>query len=234
MNTLEHITIIPDGNRRFSKKNNLTKKDGYTHGERKLNEIVDYISDNFKEVKFVTVMGFSYDNLIKRDADENKIIMDLLLEYINNIVELSNERSYKLRFSVSDEKLLNNELLEKMKKAELATENNLGLCINLQIAYGSKQSIIKSVNQLILNNLDVNEKSLSRELTKSLTSYCENMPDPNLVIRTSGETRLSNEMLYEFAYTEIFFVEKLWPEFTITDLNSIIEKYKNKERRFGK
>jgi undecaprenyl diphosphate synthase len=121
-----------------------------------------------------------------------------------------------------------------MKKLELDTYNNTNLLINLQISYGSRQSIIKSVNNLILNNIEVTEKNLSRELTKSLCSYQETMPDPDIVIRTSGETRVSNEMLWEIAYSEIFFIDKLWPEITTKDIDNIVESFKNKERRFGK
>jgi undecaprenyl diphosphate synthase len=232
MNQLNHITIIPDGNRRYSRKNKLPIKEGYQVGEQNLVEITEYISDNIKEVKYLTIMGFSYDNLLKRGQEEINTIMELLSYRIDNLK--NNDRKYRIRFSVSDEKLLDKDLLAKMIEVELSTKNNSGLCLILQIAYGSRQSLVKSINNLILNNIEITEKTISRELTKSLTSYDEEMPDPNLVIRTSGETRLSNEMLYEFQYTEIFFIEKFWPEFSISDLNLIIESYKKKEIRVGK
>jgi tritrans,polycis-undecaprenyl-diphosphate synthase [geranylgeranyl-diphosphate specific] len=228
---MKHIAIIPDGSRRYSKKNNISLTVGYLEGKNIIKNITDHISLNYKSCIYLTFYILSIDNIKNRSDEEKNILFEMLEKFCDEHI---NEDYYRIRFIVSDESLIDIKILNKMINLETKTKNNIGICCNYQVAYGSRQSIIKSVNKLAINKEKINEKNISIELTKSLSYYEKNMPDPDFIFRTSGETRLSNNLLFELAYSEIIWIDKYWPEIDCDDIDNIIKNYNKKEKRFGK
>ena len=220
---LEHIAIIMDGNGRWAKKRALARTFGHMEGAKALRKIIEYLSKI--NVKYLTVYAFSTENW-NRSEDEVSTLMSLFLKYIRN--ERKNMMKNGIRFFVSGRK--NNvpkELLEEIEKLQEETKDNKNLTLNIAFNYGGRAELVDAVNSII----ESGEKKID-EL--SFRKYLYNdFPDPDLVIRTSGEYRISNFLLWQIAYSELYITDVLWPDFDEKEINRAIENYFNRDRRFG-
>ena len=226
----EHIAVIMDGNRRWAKTNNLPVRDGHRKGAVRVTELVRNSSD--LGIKYLSVYAFSTENW-RREKKEVDYLMNLLVEFV--VKELDNLHNNGVKIT-----LMGNidDLPEKTKKEvnrsiEL-TKNNSKLHFNIALSYGSRNEIITAVKRIIndYENNKINIDEISEESFKKYLYTCD-MPDPDLLIRTSGEERLSNFLLYQLAYTEFYFTEVLWPDFDKQELLKAIENFQNRKRRYG-
>jgi undecaprenyl diphosphate synthase len=222
MNPLKHVAIIMDGNGRWGLKHKNSRNSGHKAGLKTVEKIIK-VSIKHK-IKFLTLYAFSTENW-KRPKKEINYLFSLLENFLINKIEELNKQSIKLKiigiknFSLKLNKLLN--------LSEKRTSNNNKLQINLALNYGSKSELINAFKELKKNNEIVTEKNLNKYL------QTKNIPDPDLLIRTGNTQRLSNFLLWQVAYSEIFFEKKLWPDFNEKDYDKIIKKFRNIKRNFG-
>jgi len=223
MNPLNHVAIIMDGNGRWGLKYKNSRNAGHKEGLKTVEKI---IKETIKQkISFLTLYAFSTENW-KRPKKEIKYLFNLLENFLVKKIEDLNQQNIRLKiigvkkFSIKLNRLLN--------LSEKKTSKNKKLQINLALNYGSKSELINAFKNLNKNNDKINEKNLTRYL------LTQNIPDPDLLIRTGNTKRLSNFLLWQLAYSEIFFEKKLWPEFNENDYNKIIKKFKNIKRNFGK
>jgi len=223
MNPLNHVAIIMDGNGRWGLKYKNSRNAGHKAG---LNTVKKIIKGTIKnKINFLTLFAFSTENW-KRPKKEISYLFGLLENFLINKIEDLHKQNIKLKilgskkFSPRLNKLLNN--------SEKKTSKNTKLQINLALNYGSKSELIDAFKIMKKNNSTISEKNLSRNL------QTKNIPDPDLLIRTGNTKRLSNFLLWQLAYSEIFFEKKLWPAFNEKDYNRIIKEYRNIKRNFGK
>ena len=222
MNPLNHVAIIMDGNGRWGLKHKNSRNAGHKEGLNTVEEIIKTSVKN--KIKHLTLYAFSTENW-KRPKKEIKYLFSLLENFLINKIDDLHKKNIRLKIiGIKNFSLKLNNLL---KKSEKKTEKNSKLQINLALNYGSKKELINAFKSLKKNNDNVNEKNLSKYL---LTNK---IPDPDILIRTGNTKRLSNFLLWQLAYTEIFFEEKLWPDFNEKDYNNILKKYKNIKRNFG-
>ena len=222
MNPLNHVAIIMDGNGRWGLKNRNSRNAGHKAG---LNTVEKIIKETIRnKVKFLTLYAFSTENW-KRPKKEIKYLFNLLENFLLNRIEELHKQKIKLK--VIGVKNFSKKLNDLLKKSEKKTSKNSKLQINLALNYGSKFELINAFKNLKKNNDKITEKNLSKYL------QTKNIPDPDLLIRTGNTKRLSNFLLWQLAYSEIFFEKKLWPEFNEKDYNKIIKKFKNIKRNFG-
>ena len=223
MNPLNHVAIIMDGNGRWGLKNKSTRNEGHKAG---LNTIEKIIKETINQrIKYLTLYAFSTENW-KRPKKEINYLFNLLENFLLNKIEDIHQQNIKLNiigirnFSKKLNKLIN--------LSEKKTSKNKTLQINLALNYGSKLEIINALRKMKKNNDKINEKNLSKCL------QTKNSPDPEILIRTGNTNRLSNFLLWQLAYAEIFFEKKLWPDFNEKDYIKIIKKFKKIKRNFGK
>jgi len=211
-----------DGNGRWGIKHKKSRNSGHKEGLKTVEKIIKTSIKN--EIKYLTLYAFSTENW-KRPKKEIKFLFNLLENFLLNKISDLNKQNIKLkiigkkRFSKKINTLLNN--FEKI------TFKNNRLQINLALNYGSKTELVNSINILKKNKIRINEKNISKNL------YTQNIPDPDLLIRTGKTQRLSNFLLWQLAYSEIFFEKKLWPDFNENDYNKILKKFKKTKRNFG-
>ena len=231
MNRLpKHIAIIMDGNGRWAKKRFLPRTAGHKAGVETVRTIITECKR--LGIKYVTLYTFSTENW-KRPALEVETLMNLLQNYLKNEVEELNRNDVKLT-AIGDIEKLPEPCLNELKRAIELTKDNKGPNLNLALNYGGRYDIAKAVKEISkdiennkLNSDDITEETITNYLsTKSI-------PDPDLVIRTSGEQRLSNFLLWELAYAELYFTDVYWPDFKEKDLQLAIYTYQNRDRRFG-
>ena len=223
MNPLHHVAIIMDGNGRWGLKNKNSRNAGHNAG---LNSVEKIIKETIKHnIKFLTLYAFSTENW-KRPKKEIKFLFNLLEDFLRNKIEELNKQ--KIRLKIIGKKNFSSKLNYLLRLSEKKTIKNKRLQINLALNYGSKVELIDAFKELIKNKNVINEKNLKKYL------QTKNIPDPDLLIRTGNTNRLSNFLLWQLAYSEIFFEKKLWPDFNEKDYNKIIKKYKNIKRNFGK
>ena len=222
MNPLNHVAIIMDGNGRWGLKYRNSRNAGHKAG---LNTVEKIIKETIKnKISYLTLFAFSTENW-KRPKKEINYLFGLLENFLINRIEDLHKQNIKLKilgskkFSPKLNKLLNN--------SERKTLNNTKLQINLALNYGSKSELIDAFKKMKKSKNIINEKNLSRNL------QTKNMPDPDLLIRTGNTKRLSNFLLWQLAYSEIFFEKKLWPAFNAKDYNKIIKEYRSIKRNFG-
>ncbi len=222
---LKHIAIIMDGNRRWAKKRNLPSAFGHKKGVDALKAAMR-ACDDFG-VKYLTVYAFSTENW-NRKPEEVSFLMDLLAQTLKNELKEMNENNVVISF-IGDTTKLSPKLQEILQNSVDTTKNNTG--VNLQIAfnYGARAEIVHAVKEIIASGeKDITEETISKHL------YTKNIPDPDLLIRTGGEMRVSNYLLWQIAYSEFIVMEKFWPEFDKDAMAECILEYKRRNRRFGK
>ena len=230
-NKLEHIAVIMDGNGRWAAKRGLPRNAGHKKGA----EVVIEVAKAAKElgVKFLTLYAFSTENW-KRSREEVDGLMNLLREYLAKDFKELKENDVRIRF-IGERQMLADDIVAKIEELEKSTAQNKSLGLQVALSYGSRQEILHAVKEIAsqvksgdMSLKDIDEQSFSAML------YTAGVPDPDLVIRTSGEQRISNYLLWQIAYAEFFFTKTLWPDFTKTELQEIIESYQTRERRYGK
>ena len=223
MNPLNHVAIIMDGNGRWGLKYKNSRNAGHKEG---LNTVEKIIKETIKnKIEFLTLYAFSTENW-KRPQKEIDYLFRLLESFLKNRVQELHKQNIKLKIiGVKNFSLKLNKLL---KDSENKTSKNSKLQINLALNYGSKFELINAFKSLKKSKIKITEKNLTKFL------QTKNIPDPDLLIRTGNTKRLSNFLLWQLAYSEIFFEKKLWPEFNENDYNKIIKKFKNIKRNFGK
>ena len=222
MNPLNHVAIIMDGNGRWGVKYKKSRNAGHRAG---LNTIEKIIRETIhQKIKYLTLYAFSTENW-KRPRNEIRFLFSLLENFlINKIDELNNQN---IKFKVIGIKNFSIKLNKLLNLAEKKTSKNTKLQINLALNYGSKSEIIIALKKMRKNNKIINEKNLTKYL------QTKDIPDPEILIRTGNTQRLSNFLLWQAAYSEIFFEKKLWPSFERSDFKKIITKYKKIKRNFG-
>ena len=223
MNPLNHVAIIMDGNGRWGLKHRNSRNAGHKAG---LETVEKIIKETIKrKIKYLTLYTFSTENW-KRPRNEINYLFNLLENFLLNRIEELHKQNIKLKIigDINFSEKLNNLL----NLAEQKTSKNKRLQINLALNYGSKSELINAFKKLQKSQNKVNEKNLNKYL------FTKNIPDPDLLIRTGDTKRLSNFLLWQLAYSEIFFEKKLWPEFTEKDYIKILNRYKNIKRNFGK
>ncbi len=223
---IEHIAIIPDGNRRWAKQHGVPALEGHRRGAEAMHTVVEHLID--RQIKYLTVWGFSADNW-KRSENEVQNIFNLLGLWVEKDTPWLNERGVKL-CHIGHLHELSPELQNVIIMAEDLTKQNLGLTLNLAFNYTGRVEIVDAIHNWLADKdaapcLD--EKVFSRYLDT------DGMPDVNLVIRTAGEFRLSNFMLWQTAYSEFYFTKVLWPDFDTKELEKALQVYSQRQRRFG-
>ena len=222
---LKHIAIIMDGNRRWAKERNLPSAVGHKKGVDALKATMRAFDDF--GIKYLTVYAFSTENW-NRKPEEVNFLMDLLAQTLKNELKEMNENNVVISF-IGDTTKLSDKLQEILKNAVETTKNNTG--VNLQIAfnYGSRDEIVHAVKSIINEGInEVTEETISKHL------YTSDIPDPDLLIRTGGEMRISNYLLWQIAYSEFIVIPEFWPEFNKEKLADCVLEYKRRNRRFGK
>ena len=222
MNLLNHVAIIMDGNGRWGVKYKNSRNAGHKAGLKIVEKIIKQSIKN--KIKYLTLYAFSTENW-KRPKREINYLFNLLEEFLLNKIEDIHKQNVKLKIigKINFSKKLN----QLLKLSEAKTSKNTKLQINLALNYGSKIELIDAFKKLIKNKENINEKNINKYL------HTKDVPDPDILIRTGNTKRLSNFLLWQIAYTEIFFEKKLWPEFNENDYTRIIKKFKKIKRNFG-
>ena len=223
MNPLSHVAIIMDGNGRWGLKNKNSRNAGHKAGLKTVEKIIKESLKN--KIKFLTLYAFSTENW-KRPKNEINYLFSLLESFLINRIEELHKQNIRLK--IIGVKNFSKKLNKLLIASEKKTNKNKKLQINLALNYGSKFELINAFRGLEKKGDKINEKNLTKYL------QTKNIPDPDLLIRTGNTHRLSNFLLWQLAYSEIFFEKKLWPDFNEKDYNKIINKFKNIKRNFGK
>lgn len=230
----KHVAIVMDGNGRWAKKNSGTKLSGHNAGMKALKEIVKKSSN--LGVEYLTTYAFSTENW-KRSIEEVSGIFKLIVIYIDKELKELHKNNVKVKV-LGDYSKLPKESIERLEKALKTTENNTGLQFNIALNYGSRDEMARAVTLIgekikngELKPQDITEETISRHLYTG--ELFNNSPDPDLVIRTSGEKRLSNFLLWQSAYSEFVYTDILWPDFSPEVYEECIEEYQSRKRRFG-
>lgn len=229
-NLPKHIAIIMDGNRRWAREHKLPIGIGHKKGAEALENIVKYA--NKVGIEYMTVYAFSTENW-KRSEEEVSTLMLLLKNYLDYYTQRVESDNIKVRV-LGDVSKLKKDLQESIAGIEKRTENNTGITLNIAFNYGGRDEIVKATQKIAkkvklgeIDVEDINEDLVSKNL------YTFDIPDPDLLIRTSGELRISGFLIWQAAYTEYLFIDKYWPDFNESDLDMAIEVYKKRNRRFG-
>lgn len=225
-----HIAIIMDGNRRWAKERGLNVSEGHKKGAETLENIANYC--NNIGIKYLTVYAFSTENW-KRSKEEVGALMNLLKFYLDKFSKRADTQNIKIKV-LGDIDVLEDSLQKSINKAIERTKNNTGLTLNIALNYGGRaeitmamKKIAQEVKEGILNPEDINETTIGQNL------YTAGQPDPDLLIRTSGEIRTSNFLPWQIVYSEFCFKEKYWPDFGNEDIDEAIQIYQKRNRKFG-
>ena len=222
MNSVKHVAIIMDGNGRWGIKHKKSRNLGHKEGLKTVEKIIKASIKN--KIKYLTLYAFSTENW-KRPKKEINFLFNLLENFLLSKISEFNKQNIKLK--IIGKKIFSKKINTLLNKSEKKTSRNKKLQINLALNYGSKSEIVHSFNIINKNKKKINEKNISKHL------FTQNIPDPDLLIRTGNTQRLSNFLLWQLAYSEIFFEKKLWPDFNENDYNGILKKYKKIKRNFG-
>ena len=223
MNPLNHVAIIMDGNGRWGLKHKNSRNEGHKAG---LSTIENILKETIRQkIKFITLYTFSTENW-SRPQKEIKYLFKLLENFLLNKIEELNKKNIKLR--IIGKKNFSLQLNRLLENSENLTSKNTKLQINLALNYGSKIELIETFKKLKKYKKKFTESNVSKNL------LTKKIPDPDLLIRTGNTKRLSNFLLWQIAYTEIYFEKKMWPEFNVIDYKKIIKKFKSTKRNFGK
>ena len=231
MNNLPvHIGVIMDGNGRWAKRRGLPRSAGHQAGADTLKKIVTEC--NNLGIKYITVYAFSTENW-KRPKEEVNFLMNLLLSYLKDSEKTLAKENVVIR-AIGARAELSEEIRQQIKKTEEFTKNNTGIVMNIALNYGSREELTEAAKELAkkavrgeIEPSQITEDMLSSEL------YTSGQPDPDLIIRTSNELRLSNFLMWQAAYSELYFTKTLWPDFSVRDLHNAILEYQSRNRRYG-
>jgi di-trans,poly-cis-decaprenylcistransferase len=229
-NLPKHIAIIMDGNRRWAKNKGLPISLGHKEGAKTLEKIVRYA--NKIGIKYITVYAFSTENW-KRTEEEVSALMNLFQSYLDDYSKRADSENIKVKI-IGSKKGLSEKMKKSIEKCMERTKQNTGITFNIALNYGGRDEIVNAVKS-IAEKIEQKEISINEitEQTISDNLYTKNQPDPDILIRTSGELRLSNFLPWQLVYTEFIFVEKNWPDFNEEDLNNAIKIYQKRNRKFG-
>lgn len=230
MNIPQHIAIILDGNGRWAAKKGMPRNYGHTQGAKTVERICE---DAYKlGVKYLTVYAFSTENW-NRPQNEVDALMTLLRNYMKTCTRTAAKNNMKVKV-IGDKSKLDKDLQKSIANLEESSRSNSGLNFQVAINYGSRNEIIRAMKKLIIDK-DENKLNVDDIDEKIFDSYLDtkDIPDPDLLIRTSGELRLSNFLLWQLAYAEFYVTDVLWPDFTKEELVKAIDQYNNRDRRFG-
>ena len=226
----KHIAIIMDGNRRWARQRNLPVKLGHKEGAETLKKVVRYA--NKRGIEYITVYAFSTENW-KREKEEVDSLMSLLEYYLDQFSKEADSENIVIKV-IGRRKELSEKLLKKIDEVVDGTKNNTGIVFTIALNYGGRDEITTAIKAIAedakdnkLNVDEIDEKLISEYL------YTKNMPDPDLMIRTSGELRTSNFLPWQLVYSEFYFTDKLWPEFSEEDLENAIQIFSKRNRKFG-
>jgi undecaprenyl diphosphate synthase len=219
-----HIAIIMDGNGRWAKMRNLPRTFGHRQGIKSVREVIEGCTE--LGIKILTLYAFSTENW-QRPKTEIRFLMRLLYNYLKREAEELHKKNIKLT-TIGDITKLPENVQSEIEHIKNVTKNNSGLILNLALNYGGRSEIIESIKKLVKSKKEINEQNLSEFM------YTSGLPDPDLLIRTSGELRISNFLLWQIAYTELYFTDVLWPDFRKEDLYKAIIDYQSRDRRFGR
>ena len=223
MNPIKHVAIIMDGNGRWGIKHKNSRNLGHKEGLKTVEKIIKSTVKN--KIKYLTLFTFSTENW-KRPKNEINFLFGLLENFLINKINDLEKQNIKLK--ILGKKKFSKNINKLLLKTEKVTNKNKRLQINLALNYGAKSEIINTIKILNKKKLTINENNINRNL------YTNKIPDPDILIRTGDTKRLSNFLLWQLAYTEIFFVKKLWPDFNSNDYNKILNNFKKIKRNFGK
>ena len=225
MNQLNHVAIIMDGNGRWGLKKGRSRNYGHLHGIKTIETIIK--ASTKKNIPFLTLYTFSTENW-KRPESEINFLFDLIRKSLKKKLKKITKEGIKINI-LGKKKGLPSDIVQITKSIKKKTFYNKKITINLALNYGSKEEIINACKNIAKGkSKGINVSNFAKNL------YTKNMPDPDILIRTGGTKRLSNFLLWQLAYTEIFFVNKLWPDFSETDFNNILKKFNKTKRNFGK
>ncbi|MCR4692784.1 MAG: isoprenyl transferase [Firmicutes bacterium] len=231
MNNLpQHIGVIMDGNGRWAKKRGLPRSAGHQAGADTLKKIVTEC--NNMGIKYITVYAFSTENW-KRPKEEVNFLMNLLLSYLRDSEKTLAKENVVIR-AIGGREALSEEIRQQIKKTEEFTKNNTGIVMNIALNYGSREELREAARKLA--DKAVRGEIKPSEITEDMISdelYTSGQPDPDLIIRTSNELRLSNFLMWQAAYSELYFTKTLWPDFSVSDLHNAILEYQSRNRRYG-
>jgi len=226
----KHIAIIMDGNRRWAKEKGIETKLGHKQGAETLKKIAKYA--NNIGIKYMTVYAFSTENW-KRSEEEVGALMFLLQKYVEDFLTGEGLENIKVNI-LGDITKLNDSLQKSINKIMEKSKNNTGLVLNIAFNYGGRAEIVKATQKIatdvkngVVNVEEIDENMFSNAL------YTAGQPDPDLLIRPGGEQRISNYLLWQLAYTEFYFIQKFWPDFSEEDLDEAISKFVKRNRKFG-
>lgn len=226
----KHIAIIMDGNRRWAKKRLLPVKVGHREGAKTLEKMVRYA--NKIGIKYFTVYAFSTENW-KRSEDEVEALMDLLKAYLDDYTKRADTENIKVKVwgNIS---ALRDDLQKSILYSEEKTKNNTGINFNICINYGGRDEIVNATKKIAeqVRNKNLNVEDITEDVVSNAL-YSAGVPDPDLMIRTSGELRTSGFLLWQLSYSEFVFLDKYWPDFIEKDLDECIEIYQKRNRKFG-
>ena len=223
MNLVKHVAIIMDGNGRWGLKYKKSRNLGHREGLKAVEKIIEETVK--KKIKFLTLFAFSTENW-KRPKEEINFLFNLLEEFLIKKTNELNKNQIKLNI-IGNKKIFSKKLKKILLNSEQITKYNKKLQINLALNYGSKSELIDAINSLKRKKIPFTEKNIDKHL------YTKNTPNPDLLIRTGNTKRLSNFLLWQLAYAEVFFEKKLWPDFTVRDYNRVLKNFQNIKRNFG-
>lgn len=222
----QHIVLFPDGNRRWAKDHNFSVEQGYLEGEKRFADFLRWSKN--REVKVVTVFGFSTENWT-RPPEQVAFLMQIFEKFLSEDLDQFMKEGIKVKI-IGEKEKLSPALQEVIKKVEAATQNNSSIHLNLAVSYGGRWDIVQAAKKIMQEG--IGPDNLTEEVFEKHLSTA-GLPVPDLVIRAGGEKRFSNFVLWQAAYAELYFSEKMWPDFSEADFNEALEEFAARSRRFG-
>ena len=229
-NLPKHIAIIMDGNRRWAKSKNMPVSFGHKEGAKTLEKIVRYA--NKIGIKYITVYAFSTENW-KRTTEEVTALMNLFQSYLDDYSKRADSENIKVKI-IGNRQELSEKMQKSIEKCMERTKDNTGITFNIALNYGGRDEITNAVKQIAekIQNKEINIEDITEQMISD-NLYTAEQPDPDLLIRTSGELRLSNFLPWQVVYSEFLFIDKNWPDFEEEDLDKAIIEYQKRTRKFG-
>jgi undecaprenyl diphosphate synthase len=222
----KHVAIIMDGNRRWAEKQGLSRIEGHRAGANTALEVIKYL--NFKGISYVTLFSFSTENW-NRPANEVNELMRMLEQYIASESRKLDKLGFRIKH-IGHTDRLSKKLMQGIEQAIIKTAKNTGITVNLAFDYGGRTEIVDAAKKIVESKIPASEID-QRVFANSL--YTAGMPDVDLLIRTGGELRLSNFLMWQLAYSELFFTPVLWPDFSPKEMDAALSAFQSRERRFG-